>query len=119
MQDRLPGKLNLVAFLADALDHNLLAFLQFIADVANAAVGDVGNVQQTISARKDFDESAEIDDPADGADVGLAHFSFGRQPANPRDCRVGGASVRGSDRNGTVVFDIDLRTSLFDESAND
>src|SRR6266550_2675971 len=63
-QHGFPGKLNFVPFFADAFNENLLAFLQFVAHVANAAVGDFGNVKQTIGARKDFDERAEIDDAA-------------------------------------------------------
>jgi len=44
MKHGFAGKLDLVAFLANAFDQNLLAFLKFIANVANAAIGDFRNV---------------------------------------------------------------------------
>ncbi len=61
-QNSLTGKLDLVAFLADAFDDDLLAFLQLVADVADAAVGDLGDMQQAVRAREDLDKSTEIDD---------------------------------------------------------
>src|SRR3712207_6349822 len=45
-QDGLAGELNLVALLADALDHDLLPLLEFVAHVADAVLGDLGDVQQ-------------------------------------------------------------------------
>jgi hypothetical protein len=82
-----PGKLDFVSLFADTFDENLLAFLQFVAHVANAAVGDFGNVKQTIGARKDFDERAKIHDTANRANISLTDFRFRRQTSNPRDCR--------------------------------
>ena len=51
-EDGLAGKLDFVAFLADALDHDLLAFFQLVTHVADAPVGDFRDVQQAISAGK-------------------------------------------------------------------
>ena len=51
-----------VAFFADTLDHYLLTFLEFVAHVADAAVGNLGNVQQAVETREDFDKRAEIND---------------------------------------------------------
>ena len=76
MQDRLARQLNFIAFFADAFDEYLLTFLQFIAHVADAAISDFGNMKQTISAGKDLDESPEVDDAANRADVCLADFGF-------------------------------------------
>src|SRR5581483_1680510 len=61
----LARKLDLVAFLADAFDENLLTFLQFITNIANATIGDLRDVQQSIRARKDFDERAKVNYTAD------------------------------------------------------
>ena len=41
MQDRFARQFDLVAFFADTLNHDLLAFLQFIAHVANATISDL------------------------------------------------------------------------------
>ena len=57
-QNRLPRKFDLVAFFADALDHDLLPFFQLVAHIADAVVGDFRDVQQSIGAGKDFDERA-------------------------------------------------------------
>jgi hypothetical protein len=43
----------------------LLAFAEFVANVADATVGNLRNVQQTVGAREDLDESAEVNDAAD------------------------------------------------------
>ena len=44
-QDRLPRKFDLVALAADALDQDLLAFLELVADVLHPPVRDLRNVQ--------------------------------------------------------------------------
>jgi hypothetical protein len=55
-------KLDLVAFLADALDEDLLTFFNSSRTSFHAAVGDFRDVQQTIGAGKDFNKGAEVDD---------------------------------------------------------
>src|SRR5882724_1023357 len=77
VQHCLAGKLNLIAFFADALDHYLLAFFQFIANIANATISDFRNVKEPVSTRKDFDKRAEVYDAANSANICLADLSFG------------------------------------------
>src|SRR5205085_9280367 len=61
-KDRFSRKLNLIALFADALHHDLLAFLHLIANVSNTAVRDLRDVEQTVKARQNFDECADVDD---------------------------------------------------------
>ena len=67
-------QLDLVAFDADHLHHDLIAFLQLIPDIANPVFGDFRNVQQAVGAGEDLDERAEIRDADDFAEIGLADF---------------------------------------------
>ena len=41
-------------------DGVLVAFLQFVADIADAVLGDFADVQQPVGTREDFDKGAEI-----------------------------------------------------------
>src|SRR5438067_11580588 len=114
-QDGLARQLDLVAFFTDALDHNLLAFLQFVTHVADAAVSDFRNVQQSVGAGKDLNERAEIDDSIYRPDVSLADFGFRREPTDAGHGRLGGRAVSGGNRYGAIVFDVDLRAGFFDQ----
>src|SRR5438045_1774838 len=76
-QDSFARKLDLVAFFADALDHDLLAFAQLVTNIANPTIRDFRDMQQAVSAGKDFDERAKINDPADRANVSCSNFGFG------------------------------------------
>ena len=119
MQHSFAGKLDLVPFLTDAFDHDLLAFVQLVTNVTNAPVGNFRDVQQPVSAWKDFDERAEINDAIDSADVSLANFGLRRQALDSVHGGFGCCGIGSRDRNRSVVFDIDLRAGLFNQSAND
>src|SRR6185503_2351921 len=96
-EDGLAGKLNFVAFLADALDHDLLAFFQLVTHVADAPVGDFRDVQEDVSAGEDFDEGAEINYAAHRSDVGCAYFGISGQTLNPSDRSFGRGRIRSRD----------------------
>src|SRR3989442_9781552 len=117
-QHGLAGQFDLVAVLADAFDHDLLAFLQLVADVADSTVGDLRNMQQAVSAREDFDKGPEIYDPAHRAHIGLSDFGFRSEAANTIDGGFGSRAISGSDGNGAVVLDVNLRASFLDEGTN-
>src|SRR5690606_713239 len=55
---------------------HFLAFLQYIGDLLNALIAQHGDVHQTVLARQDVDEGAEVDDTLDLADVDLADLGF-------------------------------------------
>jgi hypothetical protein len=47
-----------------------------VLDVLDALVDDLGDVQQTVLARQDVDDGAEVQQLQHGAFVDLAHFGF-------------------------------------------
>ncbi len=55
---------------------------QFVANFLDAIFGDFADVQQAVGAGEDFDESAEVDDPNNLAEIGLDDFSRGREVAD-------------------------------------
>src|SRR5262249_27077869 len=118
-EERPAAEADLVAFDADAFDQNLLALFQLVADVADAVIGDLRNVEQSFGAGEDLDEGAEIDDAGDGAEVSLAHLDFGRQVANDLHRGLGGLAVRRGDGDSSVVRNVDLRAGLLLDAAND
>src|SRR5262245_18925087 len=69
LQQRLLAQANLVAFDADALDQDLLAFGQFVAHVVYAVGRDLADVQQAFGAGEDFDKRAEVHNARDRAQV--------------------------------------------------
>src|SRR5260370_17411430 len=60
---RLARQPHLVALNRKHLDQHLVAQLQLIADVPNAMLGNLADVQQAVGARKQLDESAELREP--------------------------------------------------------
>ncbi len=103
-QDGFAGKLDLVAFLADALDHDLLAFFQLVAHVLDATVGDFRDVQQAVGAREDFDERAEINDAAKPFRDRFGRFRLPRSDRESESTAASAASPLGSrDRDRAVV----------------
>ena len=60
----------------DHLDRHELAFFADIGDFVDAVVRHLGDVEQTVHARQDFDERAEIANGHDLAAVDLADFGF-------------------------------------------
>lgn len=57
------AELDLAALLIDtnALDHDLLAFVDFVGGVGHAVVGQLADVQEAVQAGEDGDEGAELD----------------------------------------------------------
>ena len=49
-----------VAFDGQHLHQHLVAFLQFVADILDAVLGDFADVQQAVGAGNDLDERAEV-----------------------------------------------------------
>src|ERR1700733_14014234 len=72
----------LVAQHGFAAQADLIAFVQFVADGADARFGDFANVQQAVGSGENFDESAEFRDAHYRAEIGLADFGGGRYVAN-------------------------------------
>jgi len=73
---------NLVALDGKDLDEDLVAKLQLIANVANAMLGDFADVQEAVGAGEKFDESPELREANDFAEIGFADFGAGSDVAN-------------------------------------
>ena len=104
-QDSFPRKFDLVAFQADHFHHHLIAFLQHVSNVSDAALVDFGNMKQAVGAREDFDEGAEIRDANDFAAIRLAHFRCGRQVGDDLNRLIGGGAVVGCNIDPSVIGD--------------
>jgi len=119
-QNRFAAQTNLVGRLdADYLDGNLIAQFHFRIDVFNAEIGDFRNVQQSFSAREDFDERAEINQPSDDAQVGLPYFSFHHKIFDHSYGALSRIGIGRRDVYFPIVFDVDLHAGLFNDAAND
>src|ERR1035441_8816196 len=117
-QHGLAAELDLVAFERQNLDQNLVAFLQLVAHFAHAVLGDLADVQQAVGAGEDLDESAEIHQPHDLAQVGLAHFGHRGDVADDLERLVGRGFVGGRNMHGAVIVHVDLHAGLLDDAAN-
>ena len=61
-QNSLTAEFDFVALKRKNLHQNLVAFVQLIAHVLDAAFRNLADVQQSVSTREDFDKRAEIRD---------------------------------------------------------
>src|SRR5689334_12257578 len=59
-QDRLARQLDAIAFDSQHLHKNLIAFMQLVAHILDAVLGDLADVKQSIGPREDFDKRSEI-----------------------------------------------------------
>ena len=101
-------KPDLVAFDGQHLHQDLVALLQFVADVADAVLGDFADVQQAVGAGEDFDERAEFREAHHFAEIGLADFGGGGDVADHLQRRLAAGSAGGEDVHLAVVHDVDL-----------
>src|SRR5690606_17928785 len=92
----------------DHLDHDLFAFLQLVAHVLHAVVGNLGDVQQAVDAGHDLDERAEIGDAFDASEIVGVELRRGRQFLDHRDGAFGCRAIGRGDVHAPVVLDIDL-----------
>ena len=89
LENGLAGEPDTVAFNGKHLDQHLIAFFEFIANVANAMLGHFANVQQAVGTREYLDESAEIRQTNDLAKISLANFWSGREIADHLQSPIG------------------------------
>ena len=62
----------------DHLDADLLAFLEVVGDLVDAFTGDLADVKETVLAREERDDGAEVEKTLHRAFVDLTDFHFGR-----------------------------------------
>src|SRR4029078_7168088 len=85
----------------------------------HALVRDLRDVYETVLARKDLDEGAEIHEPDDLAFVNSAALAVRRNELDATlRLAARGAADRG-DLDGAVVLDVDRGAGLFRDGADD
>src|SRR5207302_6051716 len=105
---------NLVALDGENFHEDLVAKLQLIPNVADAMLGDFADVQEAVGAGEKFDESAELRETNDFAEIGFADFGAGSDVANHLQSRIAAGSAGGEDVHGAVLEDVDLDAGGFD-----
>ena len=100
------------------LHANDLAFLEVVANLVDAFMRDLADVQQTVAARQNLNDSAEVEQSLNLAFVNLTDFNSSGKFFNTTAGFCTGGFVNGSDGNGTVVFDVDLCTGFFRQGTN-
>src|SRR5206468_3990108 len=101
------GEANLIALDGEHFNENLVAELEFVANVADAVFGDFADVQEAVGAGEKFDESAELREANDFAKIGLADFSAGGDIADHSESSIAAGSAGGEDVHGAVFEDVD------------
>ena len=76
-------------------------------------MSDLADMQQTVAARQNLNNGAEIEQSLNFTFVYLADFNGGGKLFNTATGFCTGGFVNGSNRDGTVVFDVDLCCGLF------
>ncbi len=75
-------------------------------------------MQQAVGAGEDLDKRAEIDDPDDFAQIGLAHLGHRANIGDHLDTAIGGGAVGGVNLHAAIVFDVDLATGGLDDATD-
>src|SRR5471032_1227322 len=92
---------------------NFLTFLQYVGHFLYASVAQHGDVNQTVLARQDVDECAEVDDALNLTDVDLADFRFSSDTQNALTCCFSRFLGFAKDLDRAVAFDVDRSLGLF------
>src|SRR5215475_5328093 len=82
LDESLARKADFVAFDGEHFDHDLIAQLQLVANIADAMFGNFTDVEQTIGTGEKLDESAEFRESNNFAEIGFAHFGTGGNVAD-------------------------------------
>src|SRR5271166_4309292 len=88
-EDGFAAELDFVAFQAENLDQNLVAFFQFVADFLDSVFGDLADVQQAVGAGEDFDKRTEIHQSNHFAKIRFADFRGGGEIGNDLQRLIG------------------------------
>ena len=112
LDERFAGEADLVAFDGQNLDEDLVAKFEFVANVADAMLGNFADVEQAVGAGEEFDEGAKFREADDFAEIGLADFGAGGDIADHLEGLIAAGSAGGEDVDGAVFHDVDLDASL-------
>jgi hypothetical protein len=113
------GQLDPVAIVdVDYLDLHLVTDVADVVDAANVAAGQFADVAQSIAARENLDECAEVLDAADGAGVDLADLDRRCREFHALQGLFGhGGIVRGN-RHFAGIVNVDHGVGFFLDGAN-
>src|SRR5581483_6387130 len=101
----LAGELDAVAFNGEDLDEDLIALAEFVLDILDAVLGDLGDVEQAVGAGEDLDEGAELGQADHLAEVGLADLGHRGEVADHLDGLGETLGVGGGDVHAAGVVD--------------
>lgn len=101
------------------LDFDDVAEVQHVLDLADAAVGNAGDVQQAVLARRQLDERAEVLDANDLTVERLAHLGLLDDAENHGLRGLAGRALDGGDVDGAVLLDVDAGARLLLDAADD
>src|ERR1700722_14748335 len=90
-----------------------VAFLELVADALDALLGDLRDMHQTVAARQDGHERAEVHQPRDLAFIYPAHFDVGGDQLDAPLRFTPRGTLHRSDLDRAVVLDVDGRARLF------
>src|SRR5262249_547183 len=103
----------------DDLDRHRVALGQHVGHRADAILGDLRDVQQSLRPGHDLDERAELLDALDLADVDPVELGLATDVLDDLDRLLGGIARRREDRHLAVVLDVDLCAGLLLDAADD
>src|SRR5258708_20643847 len=81
-------------------------------------LGDFADVQEAVGAGEEFDESAELRETNDFAEIGFADFGAGGNIADHRESGIATSPAGGKDVHGAVFEDVDLDAGGFNDGAD-
>ena len=117
---RFAAELDLAALLvdADALDHDFLAFADFVGGVGDTVMGQLTDVQQAVKAGEDGHEGAELDHFGHLAQVGLANLGGLDEVADHAQGNLQLLLGRPSDLAEAVVIYVHFAAAHLDDVAD-
>jgi hypothetical protein len=107
-----------VAFHRQHLHQNLVAFFQFIADIRYAVLSHFADVQQPVGAGNDLNESTEVGQARDFAQVSLSYLGGRRDIANNLQRLRCGRLIARRDFHQPGIFHVDLDAGLLHDAAD-
>lgn len=110
----LSGELDTVLVVdEDDFDADLVAELDDVLDVFDVAVGEFGDMAESVGIGGDFDEGAEFADADDLSVVDSSDLDLGGHGFDEVASPLSGGGIDGADVDGSVVLDVDLCFGFF------
>src|SRR5690606_15399075 len=100
------------------LDLNNLTYFQHVIDVGDTVVGNLGDMQQAVTAWQHLHNRAKVQQTHHWAFVFLTHFHFSGQFFNTTLGFAGLVQIGAGDRDGAIIRNIDLCTGFFGQGAD-